>query len=297
MLTGLSRFIATPETAKHRFFVFLDTAILPDNMLVNIALDDAHYLGVLSSRLHVTWTLGSRRYAARNRPRYNKTRCFEPFPFPDATDAEKARIRAIAEELDAHRKRQQAQHPKLTLTDMYNVLEKLRGGRGAVEGGEGHARAGAGLRAAAAPRRPGRGGFDAYGWPATLSDEEILARLVALNAERAAEEARGLVRWLRPEYQAPQEAGAVQLAAAELAGEAEEGEGAAPRALRPWPDGLAEQAAAVRAALVELGRPVTPGEVAAAFDAAPGAWVGEWLGALAALGQARVGDDGRYVTA
>ena len=42
---------------------------------------------------------------------------------------------------------------------------------------------------------------DAYGWPADLPDEEILARLVALNAERAAEEAAGPVRWLRPEYQ------------------------------------------------------------------------------------------------
>ena len=42
---------------------------------------------------------------------------------------------------------------------------------------------------------------EAYGWPADLSDDEILARLVALNAERAAEEKRGLVRWLRPDYQ------------------------------------------------------------------------------------------------
>jgi hypothetical protein len=138
--------------------------------------------------------------------------------------------------------------------------------------------------------------FDAYGWPATLADEEILARLVALNAERAAEEARGLVRWLRPEYQAPQEAGAVQLVAEALAGEAEEGE-AAPAALRTWPEGLAEQAAAVRAALAELGWPVTPDEVAAAFDAAPAARVSEWLAALAALGQARLGDDGWYATA
>ena len=31
----------------------------------------------------------------------------------------------------------------------------------------------------------------------------ILERLVALNAERAAEEARGVVRWLRPAYQLP----------------------------------------------------------------------------------------------
>jgi hypothetical protein len=44
---------------------------------------------------------------------------------------------------------------------------------------------------------------EAYGWPVDLADEEILARLVALNKERAAEEARGLVRWLRPEYQIP----------------------------------------------------------------------------------------------
>ena len=46
-----------------------------------------------------------------------------------------------------------------------------------------------------------------------------------------------------------------------------------------------------------LGWPVTPDEVAAAFDAAPVARMSEWLAALAALGQARVGDDGRYVTA
>src|ERR1035437_3571575 len=49
-LHGLRRYIATTETAKHRFFVFLDASILPDNMLVNIASSDAYVLGVLSSR-------------------------------------------------------------------------------------------------------------------------------------------------------------------------------------------------------------------------------------------------------
>ncbi len=43
--------------------------------------------------------------------------------------------------------------------------------------------------------------FAAYGWPPTLTDAEILERLVALNAERAKEEVSGLVRWLRPDYQ------------------------------------------------------------------------------------------------
>src|SRR5690606_21758576 len=63
-----------------------------------------------------------------NDPRYNKTRCFETFPFPDASESQKARIRALGEELDAHRKQRQAMHPDLTMTDMYNVLEKLRAG-------------------------------------------------------------------------------------------------------------------------------------------------------------------------
>jgi len=69
---------------------------------------------------------------------------------------------------------------------------------------------------------------------------------------------------------------------------------------RPDPtaaDGLAAQTAAVRAAPAALGRPVTPDEVAATFDAAPVVRVSEWLAALAALEQARVRDDGRCVTA
>jgi hypothetical protein len=48
--------------------------------------------------------------------------------------------------------------------------------------------------------------LDAYGWPAGLTDEALLERLVALNAERAAEAAAGHVRWLRPDSQAPKAA-------------------------------------------------------------------------------------------
>ena len=39
----------------------------------------------------------------------------------------------------------------------------------------------------------------AYGWPADLTDNEILIRLVALNQERVREEAAGQIRWLRPD--------------------------------------------------------------------------------------------------
>ncbi len=43
----------------------------------------------------------------------------------------------------------------------------------------------------------------AYGWPADLPPADIVTRLVALNAARAAEEAAGHIRWLRPDYQIP----------------------------------------------------------------------------------------------
>ncbi len=46
--------------------------------------------------------------------------------------------------------------------------------------------------------------FDAYGWPHDLTDDDLLQRLIDLNRERAEEEKRGLIRWLRPEYQNPE---------------------------------------------------------------------------------------------
>lgn len=45
-----------------------------------------------------------------------------------AAQAPHDRIRELGEALDAHRKRRQALHPTLTITGMYNVLEKLRAG-------------------------------------------------------------------------------------------------------------------------------------------------------------------------
>ncbi len=124
-LAALARYIATPITQKHRFFVFMDGAILPDDALICTASDDGFHLGVLSSRLHFVWTLHAGG-TLEDRPRYLKSRCFDPFPFPVCSDALKAKMRAVSEELDAHRMARQAEHPRLTLTQMYNVLEKLR---------------------------------------------------------------------------------------------------------------------------------------------------------------------------
>jgi hypothetical protein len=288
-LVGLERFIATVETSKHRFFTFLDKSILPDNMLVNIALDDAFFLGVLSSRVHVAWALAAGG-TLEDRPRYNKTRCFDPFPFPDCTEEQKARVRELGEALDAHRKRQQAQHPGLTLTEMYNVLERLRVGEPLNERERATHEQGLvsvlrqihdELDAAVAV---------AYGWPHALPDEEILERLVQLNAERAAEERRGLVRWLRPEYQRP--------AAGVAAGFDEGFETAAPAAAREkkqeWPRTLPEQARALRHMLAAQPGVVTPEQLARKFMRARVERITELLQTLVSLGQAREVEAGRF---
>ena len=118
-LDGLSRYIATVETATHRVFQFLDAAVLPDNKLQVIPSDDAVTLGIVSSRIHVEWALRAGGWLGQgNDPVYVKTRCFDSFPFPAPAPDNANEIRAIAEELDAHRKARQSDHPDLTLTEM-----------------------------------------------------------------------------------------------------------------------------------------------------------------------------------
>jgi hypothetical protein len=288
-LRGLRRYIATPETAKHRFFVFLDSSILPDNMLINIAISDGFALGVLSSRVHVAWALAAGgRLGFGNDPRYNKTRCFEPFPFPDASEPQRERIRFLGEQLDAHRKRRQEAYLNLTLTEMYNVVEELRAGEPlSAESQIIHER---GLISVLRDLHDDidRAVAEAYGWPSNLSNEDILFRLVELNAARAAEERAGLIRWLRPEFQ---KTGAAQ---AGLGVEMEEEDLTPARAARlPWPPSLPERVRAVRDYLMQAPAQVAPDTVARSFIRARVPDVTAILETLTALGQAKR-DQGNY---
>ncbi len=213
-LIGLKRFIATPVTTKHRFFTFLDISILPDDALMSFCFEDAYYLGVLQSKHHCCWALAQGAILGPT-PRYIKSRCFETFPFPDATESQKEKIREIAERLDAHRKRQQGLHPDLTLTEMYNALEALRSGLNLHEtdpkGKKLHAKL---LKAhdqgLVSILKKHHDDLDtavaeAYNWPVDLSTPEILHHLVTLNTHRHQEEQSGHIRWLRPEYQCKME--------------------------------------------------------------------------------------------
>ena len=211
---------------------------------------------------------------------YVKTQCFDPFPFPDATESQTQHIRELGERLDQHRKARLDQHDSLTMTDLYNVLEKERA-RESLDKAEReiHERGLVGvlkeihdeLDAAVAA---------AYGWPAGLPEEEILQKLVDLNAERRAEEEQGHVRYLRPAYQAPETVetqAEMDLDVEIVAG----GEGAQPL---PWPTELKQRAQALRIVMEQASGPLTVEEVARHFQRAQRKDVRSLLETLEALG-------------
>ena len=287
-LVGLHRYITTVETAKHRWFEFLDEEILPDNRLIVFAAEDAFHLGVLSSRIHIIFALAAGG-TLEDRPVYNKTRCFDPFPFPICGEAEKRPVRKLAEELDAHRKRAQAQHG-LALTGLYNVLEKIRAGEELTDKEKLiHDK---GLVSVLKKLHDDLDAavFAAYGWPVNLTDAEILERLVALNAERAAEEKRGVIHWLRPEYQTKGHAKItlpidLPFSFGKLAKKAK-AKPAAPKGKTAWPKKMAERVQVVEAALHRHGT-ATPAELAEQFKRAKPADVAEILETLVTMGRAR----------
>jgi len=215
---------------------------------------------------------------AGNDPTYNHSSCFNKFPFPSPTTSQITTLRALGEELDKHRKDRQAEHPKLTLTNMYNVLEKLRSGD-TIEGKDKeiyqqglvgllkdiHDRIDAEVAAA-------------YGWPNDLTDEDILQRLVDLNAERSREEAAGKIRWLRPEYQNPDGR------AAQAREQGEMDMGIKDTSVKPaWPKTMPGQVAAVRDALADLGS-ATPEQLARSFKRGRAANVAPLLESMVIMG-------------
>lgn len=263
-LAPLQRYIVTVETAKHRVFQFLDSSILPDNMLVAVALSDAFHLGVLSSRFHTIWALRAGGWLGiGNDPRYSKSRCFDPFPFPDASETQKQAIRRPAEALDALRKQVLAGHSDLTLTKLYNVREAIRS-RSPLSAAETSVRdRGLALILDEHHQAIDAAVAAAYGWPADLAEEEVLARLVALNRQRAREEERGQVRWLRPDYQRPRFGGAAR------GGEQIEAEvlvAIHPALAKPaFPTEAVERVAAVLGALAGAAGPLDAAGIAGRF--------------------------------
>jgi type II restriction/modification system DNA methylase subunit YeeA len=207
-LSVLSRFVITPRTAKHRLFTWAQRPMLPDCQLITIAREDDFAFGVLHSRVHEVWSLAMiRRQGVGNDPVYAGSFAFETFPFPwplntpngkltKVQAAHRDAIAAAAKELDQARARwlnppellreepafapslpkrpvpkdaaADAELKKRTLTNLYNArpawLDNLH-------------------------RDLDRAVFAAYGWHGDITDEQILANLLALNQARTGHEA------------------------------------------------------------------------------------------------------------
>lgn len=249
--------------------MFLDGNILPDNKLINIASADAFHLGVLSSCFHACWALSAGgRLGVGNDPVYIKSVCFDTFPFPVATEQQKQQIRDVAEKLDSHRKQRQAEHQDVTLTDMYNVLSALRDGRTLTT-----KERTINDKAIVSVLKQYHDELDelvakAYGWPVDADGQDILSRIVKLNAERIAEEKAGKTRWLRPEYRARDsgqpgtrmERGTLAVTPSSAS--------KTKTAKLPWPGEMDEQFIAVREAIPNLAGEITAKNIAKLFSRA-----------------------------
>ena len=160
--------------------------------------------------------------------------------------------------------------------------------------------------------------FEAYGWTdlgerlvgrpgATMpsphksedqeaAEEELLTRLVALNLERQAEERRGLVRWLRPDYQIEKLGHKVAKPSGEEQIEADIAIAAAVADKPKWPKETFEQIRIVKDVLAKAAAPASPAEVSATFDGRNTSKrkdrVDEVLRLLAETGGARSGEMG-----
>lgn len=175
-LNGLRRFIVTPAHSKYRIFVWMPPEVLCNQATLVFARDDDYFFGVLHSKPHELWALRMGT-SLEDRPRYTPTTTFETFPFPWPPGHEPVddpRVQAIAHAAqELVTKRDAWLNPpdlnekalqKRTLTNLYNQRPTWLD---------------------LAHKKLDSAVFTAYGWPDNLSDEEILARLLALNLERA----------------------------------------------------------------------------------------------------------------
>jgi type II restriction/modification system DNA methylase subunit YeeA len=201
-ISSLSRYIVTPEVAKHRIFRWAPGVVLPDCKLMVIARNDDTTFGILHSRFHQQWSLRLG-MTLEDRPTYTPSTTFESFPFPEgltpkipasayAADPRSVKIAIAAKRLNELREawlnppdlvkrvpevvpgfpdrilpvddKAAATLKKRTLTNLYNERPAWL------------TNAHRDLDVAVA---------EAYGWPADISEEDALARLFALNQSRA----------------------------------------------------------------------------------------------------------------
>jgi len=167
--------------SKHRIYVWQESNVVAENLINVFAREDDYFFGVLHSSIHELWARaqGTQLREVESGFRYTPNSTFDTFPFPyppstEPTEADSPIVRAIADaarELvrlrDAWLNPPNASEAELkdrTLTKLYNARPEWL---------------------ANAHRTLDRAVFAAYDWPPDLTDQDLLARLLALNHQRA----------------------------------------------------------------------------------------------------------------
>ncbi|MCY2987336.1 MAG: class I SAM-dependent DNA methyltransferase [Planctomycetota bacterium] len=220
MRTALSlhqRYVATCMVAKHRILTWLPIVCLPANVVIVFSQSDDYFLGILHSHIHYVWAYarGTQLREKESGDRYTPTTCFETFPFPKPTGDQREAIAVAAKELDRLRSNW-LNPPEWTRQD---VLE-FPGSKSGPWARYVHEPDLLGIGTVRYPRlvpkdedcakelkqrtltnlynkRPtwldlthkqlDAAVFAAYGWDPAMSDDDLLAALLALNLKRAKE--------------------------------------------------------------------------------------------------------------
>ena len=204
----LGRVLVTSQTSRHRAFAFLPATMLYSHKVIVFPIDTYSAFAFLQSRLHEHWAshFGSTLGVG---PVYTPSDCFETFPFPcDWTTDSSAE--AVGEEYYECRTEFMLR-TNIGLTGTYNRLhdpdatdsavQRLRGLHEAVDRVVLNAYGWADIPVACQfilncedeepeDRFARRKRLWRYRWPDEVRDE-VLGRLLALNAERAAKEREG----------------------------------------------------------------------------------------------------------
>ena len=225
---GCDRYIATCRTSVNRIFSFEAKNVVPDAKIVSISSDSGAVLSLVSSRCHLLWSEDWARLGVGDDSNYNHSECFGNYPFPHTIPSS---LVALGERLDSFRKERLTEHGHLSLAGLYINLERVRE---LDNGAEVDALTDAEKDTYDAGQIAilkelhddiDRAVFAAYGWDDLVdrlvgkpgattpsphkskdqeaAEEELLMRLVELNQQRAADEKRGIVHWLRPDFQIP----------------------------------------------------------------------------------------------
>ncbi|MGQ0674710.1 MAG: type IIL restriction-modification enzyme MmeI [Rhodospirillales bacterium] len=113
-------FLVIPKvSSERREYIpigWLEPPTIPSDLVFVLKAADLLHFGILTSRMHMAWLrhIGGR---LKSDYRYSIGIVYNPFPWPNATDAQKNRIRALAQAvLDAR-----AQYPGATMADLYDA--------------------------------------------------------------------------------------------------------------------------------------------------------------------------------